>query len=129
LKADERVVITKRSVDAFIQQRGIGAPLEAPVRDQAPNEGTPKVLINQLNFRSADITTIIWATGYGLDFSWIKIPIFDDHGFPQHYRGVTAQAGLYFLGLPWLYRATSSGVIGVGDDAAFIAEHIGCSFL
>jgi hypothetical protein len=60
-----------------------------------------------------------------LDFGWIKLPIFDDGGYPIHHRGVVdAAPGLYFLGLPFQYTPTSEHVGGVGKDAQYISEHI-----
>jgi len=124
LKADHRVVRVKQEVDRFIERRGLRVPEEISDGDIAPGEGTPPESILELELRREGINTVIWATGYRLDFSWIKLPVFDETGFPLHSRGVTSEEGLYFIGLPWLYRATSSGLIGVGEDAAYIADHI-----
>jgi putative flavoprotein involved in K+ transport len=124
LKADNRVVNVKKEVDKFIRQRGLEVPEELSDSDIAPGEGTPPEPILKLGLRRNAINTVIWATGYRLDFSWIKLPVFDETGFPLHTRGVSVQEGLYFVGLPWLYRATSSGLIGIGEDAAYIADHI-----
>ena len=77
-----------------------------------------------LDLQSAGISTIIWASGYKLDFGWVQIPVFDEMGYPVHQRGVTAFPGLYFLGLPWLYKMKSALLYGVGEDAAFIASAI-----
>jgi putative flavoprotein involved in K+ transport len=66
---------------------------------------------------------VIWATGYGVDFGWIDLPVFAQ-GQPVHVRGVTDVPGLYFLGLQWLSRMSSSFLSGVGDDAAGLADHI-----
>lgn len=124
LRADERVVNVKKAIDEFVQQRGLDLPIEKAVNDVMPGEGTPPVPIFEIDLHAAGISTIVWATGYRMDFDWIRLPVFDDEGFPMHTRGVSVQEGLYFLGLPWLYRATSSGLIGVGEDAIYIAEHI-----
>ena len=67
---------------------------------------------------------MIWATGYGIDFSWIDVPVLDPRGGPIHHHGVTGVPGLYFLGLQWLSKMSSSFLSGVGDDAAGIADHI-----
>lgn len=70
-------------------------------------------------------SVIVWCTGFTADYSWIDAPVFDDHGWPRHQRGVATDAtGLYFLGLRFQYRLTSSLVGGVGDDAAFLAEQV-----
>ena len=80
--------------------------------------------MTELDLDSAGISTIVWATGYSFDFSWVKFPIFDEFGYPIQLRGVTHQPGLYFIGLHWLHTNTSSLLAGVGDDAAHVAEHI-----
>jgi putative flavoprotein involved in K+ transport len=72
-----------------------------------------------------DVTNVVWCTGFGHDFGWIHLPVFDNTGHPLHSRGVvTSQPGLYFLGLPFLYGATSALIGGVGRDAEHIADHM-----
>jgi putative flavoprotein involved in K+ transport len=68
--------------------------------------------------------TVIWATGFGLDHSWIDAPVFDPAGRLVHERGVTPVAGLYFLGLPWQYTRGSALLGWVRDDAEHIANRI-----
>jgi putative flavoprotein involved in K+ transport len=59
------------------------------------------------------------------DYRWIELPIFSPNGYPRHDRGVIAEApGLFFLGLRFQHRMTSSLIGGVGADAAFIAEQV-----
>lgn len=70
------------------------------------------------------VDAVIWATGYMLGFGWIEIPLFDAAGMPRQRRGATSVPGLYFLGLHWLYKAKSSFLYGVGEDAAQIAACI-----
>jgi putative flavoprotein involved in K+ transport len=65
-----------------------------------------------------DVANVIWCTGYDPGFSWIKLPVFDDHGEPQHWGGVVKdQPGLYFVGLHFLYSMSSTMIHGVGRDA------------
>jgi putative flavoprotein involved in K+ transport len=77
-----------------------------------------------LNLHGAGIAAIVWATGYALDFGWLKVDAFDERGAPVHRRGVTDVPGLYFLGLRWLSRRASSFIFGVEHDAAHLADHI-----
>jgi putative flavoprotein involved in K+ transport len=71
-----------------------------------------------------EVDAVVWATGYRPDYSWVELPVFDRDGRLRHRRGVTDQAGLYFLGLTWQYTR-GSGLLGwVKDDAAFIAEQL-----
>lgn len=68
---------------------------------------------------------VIWCTGYTPDFGWIELPVLDEHGSPRHRRGVaTGAPGLYFAGLRFQHRMTSALIGGVGEDAAYLAEHI-----
>jgi len=60
----------------------------------------------------------------GVDFGWIDVPVFDGSGTPAHERGVTASAGLYFIGLPWLHTWGSARFCGVAEDADHLAETI-----
>ena len=92
-----------------------------------PNEAS--IPIQELDLKAAGITSILWATGFRYDFGWVHVPIFADGGErlgrePVHARGVTRVPRLYLLGLPWLYKLKSSLMAGVGEDAAFLANHI-----
>jgi len=69
-------------------------------------------------------STVIWATGFGLDHSWIDAPVFDANGQLVHERGVTAAPGLYFLGLPWQHTRGSALLGWVKDDAEYLARQI-----
>ena len=71
-----------------------------------------------------DVDAVIWATGYRPDYSWIKLPVFDEDGRLRHRRGVTDVRGLYFLGLSWQHTRGSALLGWVGDDAEFIAGQI-----
>jgi putative flavoprotein involved in K+ transport len=72
-----------------------------------------------------EFDAVIWATGYRPDYSWIKLPIFDDDGRLRHRRGVTAVRGVHFLGLTWQHTRGSALIGWVKDDAEFIAERVG----
>jgi putative flavoprotein involved in K+ transport len=72
-----------------------------------------------------DVSAVVWATGFRPDYSWIKLPICDEHGIPRHKRGVASDvAGLYFLGMPFQYSLSSSLLGGVGEDARFISGQL-----
>jgi putative flavoprotein involved in K+ transport len=68
--------------------------------------------------------TVIWATGFGLDHSWILAPAFDEAGRLVHERGVTRSPGLYCLGLPWQHTRGSALLGWVKDDAEYLASRI-----
>ncbi|NUS98389.1 MAG: NAD(P)-binding domain-containing protein [Gemmatimonadaceae bacterium] len=66
---------------------------------------------------------VVWCTGFAPDYRWIDLPIFESDGYPRHSRGVVAEVpGLYFVGLRFQHRLSSSLIGGVGDDARFVAE-------
>ena len=70
------------------------------------------------------VDAVVWATGYRLDHSLVKLPVFDERGRLVHERGVTRVPGLYFLGLPWQHTRGSALLGWVKDDAAYIAQRI-----
>ena len=71
-----------------------------------------------------DARTVIWATGFGVDYSYVGAPVFSDDGAVIHTRGVTAAPGLYFLGMPWQHTRGSALLGWVKDDAQHIANEI-----
>lgn len=76
----------------------------------------------ELDLRAAGITSVVWATGFGIDYSWARVDTFDDRGRPLHERGVSREPGVYFLGLPWLSRRGSSFIWGTWHDARNLAD-------
>ncbi len=87
-------------------------------------DGYAAPVVSELDLRVAGIMTIIWATGYKYDFSWVKPARLDADGYPVQRRGVTDCAGLYFVGLPWMDTLKSAMLMGVGEHAAYIASQI-----
>ena len=110
--------------DAWVARNGLDLPEEPEARVMAPDPACVTDPILSLDLAADGITSIVWATGYALDFGWLKVDTFDENGRPRHQRGVSAEPGLYFLGLPWLSRRGSSFIWGVWHDARFVADHI-----
>jgi putative flavoprotein involved in K+ transport len=110
--------------DAYVARNGLDLPEEPEARVLPPDPDCVTHPIASLDLAAAGITSIVWATGYGLDFGWLQLDAFDSAGRPRHQRGVSVEPGLYFLGLPWLSRRGSSFIWGVWHDAKFIADHI-----
>jgi putative flavoprotein involved in K+ transport len=110
--------------DACAAAQGLDLPEEPDARLVTPDPACVTDPISELHLRDACVRSIIWATGYRLDFGWLQVPVFDDLGAPAHRLGVTTVPGLYFLGLQWLSKQSSSIICGVGDDAAYLAERI-----
>jgi putative flavoprotein involved in K+ transport len=122
--ADQASENFKQAVDAFIRRTGMDVPEPEsdPVDEMRSDAG--RYAPATLDLQAAGITTVIWATGYGFDYSWVHLPVVDDYGFPVQQRGVTRFPGLYFLGMHLLYNRTSGILLGVGEDAAHIAAAI-----
>ncbi|MFE9768620.1 MSMEG_0569 family flavin-dependent oxidoreductase [Streptomyces sp. NPDC005808] len=113
----------KDAIDAHILERGIPAPEEAryvPVWEPSEQPAA-------LDLADAEVTSVIWSTGFTRDHRWIEIPVFDGRGYPMHWRGVTSTPGLYFVGLPWQFSWGSGRFEAVGRDAEFLADHIDAS--
>ena len=99
----------------------------APARHPPPRPHRARAGPREVTFADGarvEPAAVIWATGFALDHSLVKAPVFDDTGRVVHRRGVTAAPGLYFLGLPWQHTRGSALLGWVKDDAAFIAERI-----
>lgn len=111
----------RASIDAYIEREGIDAPQEPPYR---PCWHPPSTDEDSVNLGQEPLAAVIWCTGYGADFRWIDVPVFDGAGYPSHERGVTHSPGLYFIGLPWLHTWGSARFSGVADDAEHLAETI-----
>jgi putative flavoprotein involved in K+ transport len=114
----------KNNVDAYVRETGIDVAARQPdpideVRSDASENAPPT-----LDLQHAGITSVIWANGYGFDYSWVQLPVLDAWGFPLQQRGVTEFPGLYFLGMNLLHKRKSGILFGVGEDAEHVAAHI-----
>jgi putative flavoprotein involved in K+ transport len=110
--------------DAYIEAHGLDLPPEEDAKIIGPDPDCMKTPIRQIDLAKQGINTIIWATGYVQDFSWLKVDAFDVDGKPMHNRGVAKADGIYFLGLPWLSMRGSSFIWGVWEDAKYLAAQI-----
>ena len=123
-RGDANYLSVLDEADAYVARHGLDLPSEPGARVFDPDPGCVTDPVLRLDLAEAGIASIIWATGYALDFGWLKVDSFDANGRPQHRRGVSAEPGLYFLGLPWLSRRGSTFIWGVWHDAKYLAEHI-----
>jgi putative flavoprotein involved in K+ transport len=78
----------------------------------------------QLDLRSGEIKTIVWATGFRPDYGWLDVPVLDAKGQLLHEGGVVASPGLFALGLPVLRRRKSTFIYGIEDDAREVIDHL-----
>jgi putative flavoprotein involved in K+ transport len=119
--ADKFEADLTNQIDSYILKNGLTAPEEE--LPELRNGFTTRET-TEMDLRAAGITTIIWAIGYKFNFDLIKLPVLDGDGFPIQTRGVTNYPGLFFVGLPWLYKYKSGHLFGVGEDAKYIALKI-----
>ena len=123
-RGDENYRSVLDEADAYIERNGLDFPPEPGARVAEPDPECLTDPILELNLAEAGISTIIWATGFALDYSWLKVDACDEAGKPKHQRGVSTEPGVYFLGLPWQSRRGSSFIWGVWHDAKFLADQI-----
>jgi putative flavoprotein involved in K+ transport len=123
--ADEFSQRQKNNVDAYLAKAGITPP---PLEDDPADAPDPQAEcvspLRRLDLGEAKVSTIIWATGFTADFSWIHLPVLDAKGMPIHQRGISSVQGLYFIGFPWLTSRKSGIIYGVDEDARYIADAI-----
>ena len=118
--ADQRMRHVLDRVDAHVVSRGDDVDTARGRVEDVQLPPGPR----ELDLARAGITTIVWATGYRRDYSWLNVPVLDDAGEIVHRRGVTRVPGLYALGLKFQHRRSSHQISGVGRDARFLAAHI-----
>ncbi len=123
-RGDENYLALLDAADDYIARNGLDLPEEPEARHMLPDPQCLTQPILELDLAKAGVTSIIWATGYSTDYSWLKVDAFKPDGKPQHQRGVSREPGIYFVGLPWLSRRGSAFIWGVWHDARHIAEHI-----
>jgi putative flavoprotein involved in K+ transport len=123
-RADALAAQLMHAIDDYVLRTGMAVPEESMIDDPTSKWVPPAEPIPEVDLYAAGISTVIWATGFRLDFGWVHVPVFDAAGSPLHQRGITSSPGLYFLGLPWLSKEKSALLFGIGEDAAFLASAI-----
>ena len=110
--------------DAWVARNGFDLPEEPVAREIGADPECVTEPILELNLAEAGINTVLWATGFAVDYSWLEVDAVDAAGKPKHLRGISPEPGIYFVGLPWQSRRGSAFIWGVWHDAKFIADHI-----
>lgn len=123
-QGDENYLSMLDAADDYVLRNGLDLPQEAEARRKYPDPECLSDPILELNLAAAGITSIVWATGFALDYGWLDVDAFDLAGKPSHLRGVSIEPGVYFVGLPWLSRRGSAFIWGVWHDAKHVADHI-----
>ncbi len=111
------------TIDEWIATNGLPGDTGAPERF-APTRVDDDPLL-ELALRSGGISSVVWATGYRADYSWLDVPVLDRKGEIRHDGGVVTEfPGLYRIGLNFLRRRKSSFIHGAEDDAADLTRHL-----
>ncbi|MBT4487719.1 MAG: NAD(P)-binding domain-containing protein [Rhodospirillaceae bacterium] len=110
------------TIDEWITANGMERDFGAGYRFAATRLDPEPCLA--LDLADRGIKTVLWATGYRPDYSWLEVPVFDRKGRVRHDGGVVDAPGMYLMGLPFLRRRKSSFIDGVGDDARDLADHL-----
>lgn len=126
LQANEAGARAARAgVDAYISSSGLHAGADEPDPAEAVQAIVPCPPILELDPRDAGLGSVIWCTGFSYDFSWVDLPILGPNGAPAHSRGEsTSCPGIFFVGLPLQSARKSTLVLGVEDDALWIARRV-----
>jgi putative flavoprotein involved in K+ transport len=115
---DARLSDLWKFIDAYCVANGMTPPtmdMPPPLRIDTRRE---------LDIAQEGIGTVIWTSGYRPDYGWVKLPVFDDMGFPMQTDGRTKVPGLYFMGVHWMRKNSSAILYGVGEDAEIVARQI-----
>ncbi|HEY5519478.1 MAG TPA: NAD(P)-binding domain-containing protein [Candidatus Limnocylindrales bacterium] len=115
--SDLAAVAIRKRIDDFIAERGLDAPQPEPFEPAGDFRGAP----TSIDLRDNGIRTVLWGTGFRLDFSWIDLDLEQSDGYPKQTQGVSPHDGLYFMGLQLMHTRKSGLIFGVGEDA----EHVG----
>ncbi len=125
LFADAFSAKLKSAVDDYIGQQNLAAPSPEEDPNDLPDAAASCVCaVTTLSLKANNITSVIWATGFVSDFSYLKLPVFNEDKTLRHHNGISEVDGLYFIGLPWLRRRASGVIWGIQDDASAIAKRI-----
>ena len=123
--ADQFSQRQKDNIDAYLERAGIPLP---PLEDDPADEPDPEAAcvsqLRRVSLGDAKVSTVIWATGFTADFSWVHPPVLDAEGQPLQQRGISPVRGLYFIGFPWLHSRKSGIIYGIEEDAQYIAAAI-----
>jgi len=113
-----------RLLDTFDEWARDHAPSDIEPRERFEPTRAPASPRLELDLASGEIRSIIWATGYRPDYSWLDVPVLDRKGHLRHEGGVLEAPGLYAIGLPVMRRRKSTFIYGAADDARDVIEHL-----
>lgn len=123
--ADETSASIKKSIDEYVKNHPEIIILDEGMdeADLADKEFVSASSIVRLSLTDYNITSVIWATGFGYDFSYMNADLLDETGRPKYSEG-KIDNGLYCLGFPWLRKKKSGLIFGVREDAEMIVKNL-----
>ena len=110
------------TIDAWATSQGLDPEVDPPQRFEPTRVDASPPL--GLDLQNGAIRTIIWATGYRPDYTWLDVPVFDHRGRIRHDGGVVESPGMYLIGMPVLRCRRSSFIDGAGNDARYLSGHL-----
>ena len=112
----------KRQIDEWASEHSFDDQVSSPHRfAETAVEDSPPL---GLDLTRGQIRTIVWATGFRPDYSWLEVPVLDPKGKIRHDGGVVESPGMYLMGMTFLRRRKSSFIHGAGDDAQDLSNHL-----
>ena len=121
---DEGSATIRQHVDDYIARSGIEAP--ASERDPAdePADAESFHAPTELDLADRGIRAVVFSTGFGTDYSWLRLPVVGPDGSIAHREGRAAVDGIYFVGLLWMRVRRSAIIAGAMDDSAHVAAQV-----
>lgn len=110
------------TIDEWATEHDLDGEVEAPHRFEPTRVDASPPLA--LDFAERGIRTVLWATGFHPDYSWLDVPVLDRKGRVRHDGGVVDAPGMYLMGMPFLRKRKSSLIDGAGDDARDLSAHL-----
>ncbi len=120
--ADLKLARLLETFDDWARRHPRRPDVSAPERFEPTRAPDPARL--KLDLRNGEIRSVVWATGFRPDYSWLHVPVIDEKGYLRHDGGVVDSPGMYALGLPMLRRRKSTFIHGAEDDARDIVDHL-----
>jgi putative flavoprotein involved in K+ transport len=123
--ADEVSHRIRTLIERYIAEHHLGAPPTEPdPADEPDADALCATALHSLDLDREGIRSVVWATGFSADFSYLRGPLTDGSGRPVHRNGIADVPGAYFVGMPWLRKRKSGILTGIVEDATFVAERL-----
>ncbi len=120
--ADLKMNRLLNTIDEWASENGLDDQVPSPHRFAGTAVADSPPL--GLDLTDGQIQTIVWATGYRPDYSWLDVPVLDRKGKIRHDGGVVDSPGMYLMGMTFLRRRKSSFIHGAADDARDLSDHL-----